>query len=54
MIELGPEEDPNLFNLTLEKYKVAFEIFAERTQRQDNRLMCDLLMFFAGPDKSES
>jgi len=50
MIVLGPEDDPTLFNLTLEKYKIAFKIFGERTQRQDKRLMCELHDVFAGPE----
>ncbi len=50
MIVLNPEEDPALFKLTLEKYKIAFEIFGERTQRQDKRLMCDLYDVFTAPE----
>lgn len=50
MIVLGSEDDPILFNLTLEKYKVAFDIFGKRTQREDKRLMCDLYDIFAGAE----
>lgn len=50
MLLLTPNEDPTLFNLTLEKYKAAFEVFNERTQRQDKRLMCTLYAVFAGPE----
>ncbi len=49
MIVLSPEEDPSLFQLTLEKYKVAFDAFGIRTQREDKRLMCDLYHLFAAP-----
>ncbi len=50
MVVLSPDEDTTLFNLTLEKYKIAFKIFSERTQRQDRRLMCELHDIFAGPE----
>lgn len=50
MIILSPNEDPAIFNLTLEKYKSAFKIFSERTQQEDRQLMCYLQDVFAGPE----
>ena len=53
MVVLSPDEDSTLFNLTLEKYKAAYKVFSERTQLQDNRLMCKLYDIFAGPESRD-
>jgi hypothetical protein len=50
MVALIPEEDPELSKLTLEKFKAAFEVFSDRIQGQDKRLMCDLFEIYSGPN----